>query len=80
MVAAAKRIIAEWIGDEQTTRVDGVTARGLSKAEMKEQVLMDITEDLVWGPRTFYRQDITGESQAFKDWLAKDPSFKITEE
>lgn len=71
------RVIAEWIGSEKYKRVDGATARVITKKDMKDTVLMDITEDLVWGPATHYRQDITGESNEFKEWLEKDKSFKI---
>lgn len=74
------RTIAEWVGDETTPRIDGITARELTQKDMMDGVLMETTRDLRWGPETSYRADISAENQSFKDWLAKDASFKITEE
>jgi hypothetical protein len=71
------RVIAEWVGSEKHKRVDGSTARMITKKDMQDTVLMEITEDLAWGPATHYRQDITDESEEFQEWLAKDKSFKI---
>lgn len=74
------KTIAEWVGDNTAPRIDGRTARVLTKKEAENGLIMDLTRDLRWGPETAYRADVTGEPEAFHEWLKKQPEFKVTEE
>jgi len=74
------RVIAEWIGDAASPRIKGSTSRELTKAQVKDGLLMTLTRDLTWTHATAYRADVTDESDAFKDWLHEQKEFKVTEE
>lgn len=74
------KTIAEWTGSETSPRLDGPTARSISRKEAKDGLIMDLTKDLRWGNETAYRQDITDEPESFKEWLRKSGEFKVTEE
>ena len=74
------KVIAEWVGSPASPRIDGRTVRTISKKEAKDGLIMDLTRDLRWGHETAYRADVSDESDAFREWLGKQPEFKITEE
>lgn len=74
------KFIAEWTGSDLNPRIDGRTARTISKKEAKDGLIMDLTRDLRWGPETAYRADVTAEVPAFREWLVNSKEFKITEE
>lgn len=74
------RVIAEWIGSPRSPRIDKRSARVITKKDMKDNVLMEVTQDFAWGPATQYRQDVTDETEAFHEWLKATKEFKVTEE
>lgn len=74
------RTIAEWVGSEGSPRVDGATAREISKKDAKTGLVMNLTRDLRWAHETAYRADVTDEPDSFKEWLGTQPEFKVTEE
>ena len=78
--APKTKIIAEWIGDLQSPRIEGRTARSISKKEAEDGLIIDLTRELRWGPETAYRADVTAEPESFHEWLRKQPAFKVTEE
>ena len=80
MAKTDKKIVAEWVGDLQSPRIDGRTSRSLSIKEAADGLIMDLTRDLRWGPETAYRADVSAEPEAFHEWLRKQPEFKVTEE
>lgn len=77
---ATTKVIAEWVGSEASPRVEGRTARSLSKKDVQDSLVMEITKNLHWGPDTNYRVDVTDESEQFREWLGKQQEFKVTEE
>ena len=78
--AATTKVIAEWVGNDASPRIEGRTARSLSRKDVKDSLVMDITKDLHWGPETNYRVDVSEQPEPFREWLGKQPEFKVTEE
>jgi len=78
--AASTKTIAEWVGNETSPRVDGRTARSLSRKDVKDSLVMDITKDLHWGHETNYRVDVSDQPEQFREWLGNQQEFKVTEE
>lgn len=75
-----KRLIAEWLGNEASPRVEGRTARRITKAEAKKSGEWEIPDNLLWSADNHYRVDVSDTPDSFREMLAKDKSFKITEE
>lgn len=78
--APTTKVIAEWVGSESSPRMDRGTARELTKKQVKDGLVMDITKDLRWGPESNFRVDVTDEPEPFKEWLKGQKEFKVTEE
>lgn len=82
--AGGTKVIAEWVGNERHPRFQGHlnshTARELTKKQVKDGLVMDITKDIRWGPETNYRVDVTDQPSQFQDWLREQKEFKVTEE
>ena len=76
---SSKRYIAEWKGTDASPRIDGATAREISRKEAKDGLLMETTRDIRWDHEHAYRADVTDEPEAFREWLGKN-GFKVTEE
>lgn len=72
------RVIAEWVGDATHPVMQG-SARELSKKDVKESLVMELTRDLRWGPESRHRADVSDESSEFIQWLKDEPEFKVTE-
>jgi hypothetical protein len=78
--ATGTKLIAEWVGSDNSPRVEGHSARKLSRKDVKDGLVMDITKDLNWGPETNYRVDVTDQPEPFLNWLREQKEFKVTEE
>lgn len=74
------KLIAEWVGNDRTPRIQGQSARELSKKDVSEGLVMDITKNLRWGPETSYRVDVSEQPEPFQNWLREQSEFKVTEE
>lgn len=78
------KVIAEWVGSESSPRMSGRlqsgTARELTRKQVKEHLVMDITKDLLWSSATNFRVDVTDQPSQFQDWLRDQKEFKVTEE
>jgi hypothetical protein len=78
------KVIAEWVGSESSPRLQGRlqsgTARELTRKQVKDGLVMDITKDLRWDHTTNFRVDVTDQPQPFIEWLDKQSEFKVTEE
>jgi hypothetical protein len=78
--SGGSKLIAEWVGSDRSPRIKGQSARELSKKDVKDGLVMDITKNLRWGPETNYRVDVTEQPEPFQNWLREQAEFKVTEE
>jgi hypothetical protein len=77
-----KKIIAEWVGDDRSPRLEGAQSRSSRVITRKDakQSEWEIPKDLRWDRTNSFRQDVTDTPESFRQMLEKDKSFKLTEE
>lgn len=78
--ATTTKVIAEWVGHDNSPRLNRFTAREITKKQAKEGLVMDITKDLRWSHDTNYRVDVSDQPEPFQEWLRGQKEFKVTEE